>query len=237
MQHIAPPIRILSPHPGKAVSPEGVRAEANTPSGPRPTSPSPGGGGSFLAHLTSSLASAARQEAAYQNLRLYRDTLAKLGIDQKKLRRAAEQFEAFMLGMLLRQMYRAVPKAGLFGQSFAHRLYMEMFLDQVGEKLAAAGGVGVGDLVVEGVVRKLASARQRSVAKLGPAESDGPASPSSGRRLSFDELSVEAVLKGERSDPARHLPRLGRRYNLSQVKHSPPSADIESGEKPPASSR
>ncbi|GEM_PF-4760921 len=236
MPTVAPPIRILSPHQGKAASPGRARDKAASPSGPSPANLSRGGGGSFLAHLTSSLASAAREEAAYQSLRRYRGMLAELGVDEKKLRQAAEQFEAFMLGMLLRQMYRAVPKAGLFGQSFAHQLFMEMFLDQVGEKLAAAGGVGVGDLVVEGVVRKLASTRRESSTS-GSAVSPKQEFTSPARKLSFDQLSVEAVLEEERGDPDRHLSRLGRRYNLSEVKHSPPSADIGSGENPPARSR
>ncbi|MGH8672015.1 MAG: rod-binding protein [Burkholderiales bacterium] len=64
------------------------------------------------------------------------------------LQAAARQFEAVLLGMMLKSMRAATPKEGLF-DSDQSRTYTEMLDQQLAQHLASGHGIGLADLIVK----------------------------------------------------------------------------------------
>ena len=69
----------------------------------------------------------------------YRDLL------KKDIKEVAKEFEAIMLKQILKEAYRPILKE----KSFFQRLYYDMFLEGVSEKLAEGGGIGIARFIIE----------------------------------------------------------------------------------------
>lgn len=69
----------------------------------------------------------------------YRDLL------KKDIKEVAKEFEALMIKQILKEAYRPILKK----RSFYQRLYYDMFLEGVSEKLAEGGGIGIAKFIVE----------------------------------------------------------------------------------------
>ncbi len=64
---------------------------------------------------------------------------------KKDIKEVAKEFEAVMIKQILKEAYRPILK----NKSFYQRLYYDMFLESVSEKLAEGGGIGIARFIVE----------------------------------------------------------------------------------------
>jgi Rod binding domain-containing protein len=71
-----------------------------------------------------------------------------------KLARSARAFEAVFLGYLLKAMRSTGGSGGLFPRREESAFYRELFDQAVAQRMAAAGGIGLADLVVRDQERR-----------------------------------------------------------------------------------
>lgn len=64
--------------------------------------------------------------------------------EQRKLRKACEEFESVMLGIVFKQM-SASAKGGMLDQSAATKTWRDMLDDERAKTMAQAGGIGLAD--------------------------------------------------------------------------------------------
>lgn len=77
---------------------------------------------------------------------------AKEGADSgegSRLKAVATQFEALFYNQLLRSMRETVPDNGFWGQSGGAKIYRQMHDQELSDRLASRGGLGVADLIVD----------------------------------------------------------------------------------------
>jgi soluble lytic murein transglycosylase-like protein len=78
-----------------------------------------------------------------------RAPLDDLANDRAGLRRAAREFEALFYGQLIRAMRATVPENGFWGQGGGSKIYRQMHDEALADQLAARGGLGISDLIVQ----------------------------------------------------------------------------------------
>ncbi len=64
---------------------------------------------------------------------------------KKDIKSVAKEFEAIMIKQILKEAYRPIIK----DKGFYQRMYYDMFLEGVSEKLADAGGIGIAKFIIE----------------------------------------------------------------------------------------
>jgi len=64
---------------------------------------------------------------------------------KKDIKSVAKEFEAIMLKQILKEAYRPILKK----KDFYERMYYDLFLEGVSEKLAEAGGIGIAKMIIE----------------------------------------------------------------------------------------
>ncbi len=69
--------------------------------------------------------------------------------DVTELKKVASDFEEIFLNMMLKAMRQTVGDAGLIEKSNQTQIFESMLDEKFAEKLADAGGLGIGDLIVE----------------------------------------------------------------------------------------
>ncbi|MCQ4162277.1 rod-binding protein [Roseomonas sp. GC11] len=74
------------------------------------------------------------------------------------MRRAAEAFEAQMLGAMLQPIFATLPTDGLFGGGAAEEQWRPMLVEQYGNSLTKSGGVGIAGAVLQEMLRLQARA-------------------------------------------------------------------------------
>ncbi len=67
--------------------------------------------------------------------------------DPKEIKKAAQMMEGFFLSMLLKEMDKTIPRTGLMDGGTAEEFFREMLYDKMGEDMARAGGIGLGDMI------------------------------------------------------------------------------------------
>lgn len=82
---------------------------------------------------------------------------------QKKLRKACTEFEAVFISKMWEQMRNTIPKDGIL-HSPQEDMYRSMFDRDFSEKLAADGGIGLGDMLYGQLKGKLGGAAKASTA-------------------------------------------------------------------------
>ena len=82
---------------------------------------------------------------------------------QKKLRKACTEFEAVFISKMWEQMRNTIPKDGIL-HSPQEDMYRSMFDRDFSEKLAADGGIGLGDMLYGQLKGKLGGAAKTSAA-------------------------------------------------------------------------
>lgn len=74
--------------------------------------------------------------------------------ERKKIRGAAEDFEALFLRLLFKQMRATITKGGLFGNDFASGIFEDMFYEEAANVLSKAKpGTGLSDIVYDDIIR------------------------------------------------------------------------------------
>lgn len=66
-------------------------------------------------------------------------------INKRDINTAAKEFEALMIKQILKEAYRPIIK----NKGFYQRMYYDMFLESMSNKLAEAGGIGVAKFIIE----------------------------------------------------------------------------------------
>jgi len=74
-------------------------------------------------------------------------------IDEEKLKKACSEFESIFIQNLLKSMRQTVPESKLFGGGTGKSLFESMFDQEVSKHIATRGGVGLGKIIYENVMR------------------------------------------------------------------------------------
>lgn len=69
-----------------------------------------------------------------------------------QLRAAARDFEAFYLARALEPMFEGLSSEAPFGGGMAEDMWRSLLIDQYGKAIAKAGGIGIADAVVRGLI-------------------------------------------------------------------------------------
>lgn len=76
-----------------------------------------------------------------------------------EVRRAAEEFEAMVLGQLLQPMFAALDTQGLGGGGFGEEIFRPMLVEQYAQSLSRSGGVGLAQSIITELQRMQAAAQ------------------------------------------------------------------------------
>ena len=69
--------------------------------------------------------------------------------EMKQLKKAAEDLEAYFLYSIMKKFDSANIKSGLFKESTASKIYMDMFFEKVADEMVKGGnGIGLGDSII-----------------------------------------------------------------------------------------
>lgn len=79
-------------------------------------------------------------------------TLSKSG-DLARIRKTAEDFEAFFLNQVLQPMFSDLGAEEPFGGGFAEDMWRSLQVEEYGKAMARAGGVGIADAVMREIMR------------------------------------------------------------------------------------
>lgn len=63
------------------------------------------------------------------------------------LREATQQFEGLFLTQMMEAMRRTAPKGGILPSSGGEQMFRQMFDQEIAQRMAQSGGVGVGELL------------------------------------------------------------------------------------------
>lgn len=78
---------------------------------------------------------------------------------KEQARKAAKDFEAFVLGQFLQPMFEGLDAEEPFGGGSAEKMWRSLEVDEYGKAIARAGGIGIADAVY-GEILKMQEARQ-----------------------------------------------------------------------------
>ncbi|MGE4439895.1 MAG: rod-binding protein [Desulfomicrobium sp.] len=91
------------------------------------------------------------------------------GMDEAKLKKACQDFEAVFIGQIWKQMRSSVPKEGLL-HSKEEESYLSMFDQELSVKMSQSGGIGLSDMLYANLSERLVNASRdtASAAPLNP---------------------------------------------------------------------
>lgn len=79
------------------------------------------------------------------------------GMDEAKLKKACQDFEAVFIGQIWKQMRSSVPKEGML-HSKEEENYLSMFDQELSVKMAGSGGIGLSDMLYANLSERLVNA-------------------------------------------------------------------------------
>lgn len=91
------------------------------------------------------------------------------GMDEAKLKKACQDFEAVFIGQIWKQMRASVPKEGML-HSKEEEGYLSMFDQELSVKMSRSGGIGLSDMLYANLSERLVNASRdtTSTAPLHP---------------------------------------------------------------------
>ncbi len=66
-----------------------------------------------------------------------------------ELQKAAQDFEAVLLNMVLKAMWKTVPKSDLFEKNSATQIYEGLMQSSLSEEMASNGGLGIAKVLAQ----------------------------------------------------------------------------------------
>lgn len=69
-----------------------------------------------------------------------------------ELRQAAQEFEAFYLARALEPMFEGLSTQAPFGGGMAEDMWRSLLIDEYGKAIARAGGIGIAQAIVRGLI-------------------------------------------------------------------------------------
>ncbi len=72
----------------------------------------------------------------------------------QELQKAAQDFEAVLLNMVLKAMWKTVPKSDLFEKNSATNIYEGLMHSSLSEEMASNGGLGIAKVLAQQLRRE-----------------------------------------------------------------------------------
>ena len=73
---------------------------------------------------------------------------------EQELQKAAQDFEAVLLNMVLKAMWKTVPKSDLFEKNSATHIYEGLMHSSLSEEMASNGGMGIAKVLAKQLTRE-----------------------------------------------------------------------------------
>lgn len=73
---------------------------------------------------------------------------------QHDIKKAAQDFEAIMLNMVIKAMWKTIPKSDLFEQNNATQIYEGIMHTALSEEMARNGGMGIAKVLYQQLSRE-----------------------------------------------------------------------------------
>ncbi len=73
---------------------------------------------------------------------------------QQELQKAAQDFEAVMLNMVIKAMWKTIPDSGLFEKNNATQIYEGLMHSSLSEEMARNGGMGIAKALYQQLSRE-----------------------------------------------------------------------------------
>jgi Rod binding domain-containing protein len=74
--------------------------------------------------------------------------------EMAKMRKVAEDFEAFFLGQMLQPMFAGIEAEKPFGGGTAEKMWRSLQVDEFGKAFARSGGIGIANAIVKEMLRQ-----------------------------------------------------------------------------------
>ncbi|NTV95912.1 MAG: hypothetical protein HGA75_10945, partial [Thiobacillus sp.] len=105
--------------------------------------------------------------------------------DAETLRAAAKQFEAMVVGMMLKNMRDSsfAPEGDVLGESQSMKLYRDMMDQQWAQKMTSGKGFGFADMMVKAMEARSKAVSAEEMARLAQPEEEAKAYPIDAARL------------------------------------------------------
>lgn len=71
-----------------------------------------------------------------------------------ELQKAAQDFEAVLLNMVLKEMWKTIPKSDLFEKNSATKIYEGLMHSSLSEEMARNGGLGIAKVLAQQLSRE-----------------------------------------------------------------------------------
>jgi len=75
------------------------------------------------------------------------------GVDMKRMRETAEDFESVFLSEMLRPMFQNIEASAPFGGGAGEKIYRDMQVDEYGKALSRSGGIGLADSIMREMIK------------------------------------------------------------------------------------
>jgi peptidoglycan hydrolase FlgJ len=73
---------------------------------------------------------------------------------EQELQKAAQDFEAVLLNMVIKAMWKTVPKSDLFEKNSASNIYEGLMHSSLSEEMASNGGMGIAKVLAQQLRRE-----------------------------------------------------------------------------------
>ncbi len=113
--------------------------------------------------------------------------------NQKQMRDAAKDFEAFFIGQMMEHMTAGIETNETFGGGHGEDMWKSMLNQEYGKEIAKSGRLGIGDQLLQGMI-KMQEARDNEKAALASAAA--PAAPENTETAAHD--AAVALVAGSR---------------------------------------
>jgi Rod binding domain-containing protein len=90
-------------------------------------------------------------------------------IDEGKLKKVCGDFESIFIAQMLKEMRKTIPKSGLLDGGSQQDMYLSLFDEELSKNLAKRGGLGLGKILYQNIMK------QGQSTDLPPAERSTPA--------------------------------------------------------------
>ena len=75
------------------------------------------------------------------------------GLDPKKIKETAQEFESVFIAEMLRPMFDGIKTSEMFGCGSSEKVYRDMQVDEYGKAISKAGGIGLADSIMREMIK------------------------------------------------------------------------------------